>query len=55
MMRMLRALWEDEEGPTAVEYAILASLIAVVIVATVGALGFAVQGLFTRLADAAPW
>ena len=53
MMRMLQALWKDEEGPTAVEYAILASLIAVVIVASVTTFGLAVKGLFTKVADAA--
>jgi pilus assembly protein Flp/PilA len=54
MMRILQALWKDEEGPTAVEYAIMASLIAVAIVVTVTALGVAVQGLFTRV-TLAPW
>jgi pilus assembly protein Flp/PilA len=54
MMRMLHALWKDEEGPTAVEYAIMASLIAVAIAATAGALGVALEGLFTQLTDA-PW
>lgn len=45
----LRRLWSDEEAPTAVEYAILAGLIATVIVAAVGALGTSVLRLFERV------
>lgn len=54
MTRMPQALWKDEEGPTAVEYAILASLVAVVIAASVAALGISVQGLSTKVISA-PW
>jgi pilus assembly protein Flp/PilA len=39
-----------EEGVTAIEYALIAGLIAVVIAAAVGGLGAAVQGLFNRVA-----
>lgn len=45
----LRRLWADETGPTAVEYAIMAGLIATVIVAAVGVLGVNVRGLFERV------
>lgn len=44
---------KGEGGATAVEYAILASLIAAVIVVTVTALGVAVQDLFETVAP--PW
>jgi pilus assembly protein Flp/PilA len=45
-VELLSRLWADEAGPTAVEYAIMAGLIATVIVGTVGALGAAVNQLF---------
>ncbi|TFC77449.1 Flp family type IVb pilin [Cryobacterium cheniae] len=37
----------DEEGATAVEYGLMVSLIAVVIIGAVGAVGLALQALFT--------
>ena len=41
----------DEEGATAAEYAIMISLIAVVVIAAVAALGLAVNSLFSEAAD----
>lgn len=41
-------LVREEAGTTAVEYALLAGLIAAVIAATVGVFGQAVNGLFDR-------
>lgn len=38
--------WDDEAGATAVEYALIASLIAAVIAATVALVGEGVLGLF---------
>jgi Flp pilus assembly pilin Flp len=53
--RELRAVWADDAAPTAVEYAIMVGMIAVVIVAAVGVLGQAVLvNLFQRTADAMP-
>jgi pilus assembly protein Flp/PilA len=49
MMRKLNALWKDEEGPTAVEYAIMASLIGGAIIAVVATLGTVVEGLFAKV------
>jgi len=40
---------EDEEGATAIEYGLLAALIAGVIVVTVTALGTKVSGLYTTV------
>ncbi|MGC1273850.1 MAG: Flp family type IVb pilin [Planctomycetaceae bacterium] len=37
----------EEDGATAVEYAIMVGLIAVVVVTSVATLGLAVQGLFS--------
>ena len=45
----------DESGATAVEYAILASLIAVVIAATVALLGDAVTATFQELITQMGW
>ena len=41
-----------EEGVTAIEYALIASLIAVVIAAAVGTLGVTLSGLFNKVASA---
>jgi Flp pilus assembly pilin Flp len=48
-VELLSRLWADETGPTTVEYAIMAGLIATVIVGAVGSVGLAVQGLFLRV------
>lgn len=45
----LRALFESQRAATAVEYAIMVGLIAVVIVGAVTAVGVAVLGLFQRV------
>lgn len=49
---LLKALWSDQTGATAVEYALLASLIAGVIAVTVVVLGVKVQDLYNRVATA---
>lgn len=46
-MRFLR----DEEGVTAIEYALIAALIAVVIILAVTAAGQQVQAVFQKVAD----
>jgi pilus assembly protein Flp/PilA len=48
MRRMLR----DEQGASAIEYAMIAAGIAVAIVATVNALGGTVQGLYQSILTA---
>ncbi len=50
----LRELWRDESAPTAVEYAILASGIAVAIFASVVTVGKAVAGLFEKVTTSWP-
>lgn len=42
---------KDERGATATEYALLVALIAIIIVAGVGALGGNLNDFFGRLAD----
>lgn len=39
-------LWKDESGATAIEYGLLAALIAVVIIGAVSALGTTIKGTF---------
>lgn len=41
----------DEEGASALEYAILAAMIIAVLVLTIAALGGKTQGLFQRVID----
>jgi len=47
-------LWKNEEGATAVEYALIASLIAGVIGLTVSAIGGTVLNIFTAAAAMFP-
>jgi pilus assembly protein Flp/PilA len=42
---------ESDDGVTAIEYALLAGLIAVVIVLAVASVGAGVNSLFTRVSD----
>ncbi len=48
-MNPLIALFKNEEGATAVEYAIMAAFIAAVIIATVGFLGTDVNDAFSTV------
>jgi pilus assembly protein Flp/PilA len=45
-----KTFWADEEGATAIEYALLASLIAVAIIVGATALGGKLNSLFTGIA-----
>lgn len=44
-----KTFWVDEEGATAIEYGLLASLIAGVIVLAVTTLGTTLSGIFTAI------
>ena len=50
LMNQWRALMRDDSGAAAVEYGLLAGLIAVVIVGSVTTLGTTLQGIFTTIA-----
>jgi pilus assembly protein Flp/PilA len=39
LLKLKKALWKDESGATAIEYGLLAALIAVVIIGAVATLG----------------
>jgi len=47
--RQLIAFLKNEEGPTAVEYAVMLALIIVVCIAAVTALGGSVSGVFSNV------
>ena len=52
---VVRIKFQDERGATAVEYAIMAALIAAVIVTTVSTVGTKTNGLFEQVRDAITW
>ena len=52
MRSIIRKLRADEEGVTALEYGLIAALIAVVIIAAVGFLGTSVSKAFSRVGSA---
>ena len=45
-----RKFWYDQNGATAVEYALIAGLVSVAVIAGASLLGVNVGGLFTRIA-----
>ncbi len=47
MASLSRRFLNDETGATAIEYGLIAALIAIAIIATVGELGSAISGKFT--------
>lgn len=51
-MTKLRQLLRNEDGATAIEYGLIAGLIAVVIIAAVTLLGGDIAGVFTGISDA---
>ncbi len=50
MLLNLQKFMRDERGVTSIEYALIASLIAMVIVGSVAVLGGSVQALYDRVA-----
>ncbi|MDB5764979.1 MAG: Flp/Fap pilin component [Herminiimonas sp.] len=50
-MEFIRNFIQEEEGVTAIEYGLIAALVAVAIVVGAGALGQGLNGLFQRLAN----
>ncbi len=51
MKDQLIKFWKDEEGATAIEYALIAGLIAVVIIGALTVLGNSVDGLFRDISS----
>jgi len=52
MMKSLKAFVGNESGATAIEYALIASLIAVALVTILGALGTKLSGVFNEVSSA---
>ncbi len=50
MKEMILKLWKDEEGPTAVEYGVMLTLITVAIIGAVTTLSGNLTALFSRVA-----
>lgn len=50
MTNIIKKFWKDEEGATAIEYGLIAGLIAVAIIAAITALGGDLKGLFEKIA-----
>lgn len=46
LLKLKKALWKDESGATAIEYGLLAALIAVVIIGAVATLGRTLDDTF---------
>jgi pilus assembly protein Flp/PilA len=51
---MFKKLWQDEEGATMVEYALMVALIAVACIVTVTTLGTKANGTFSTAEQAMP-
>lgn len=49
MFTQLSKFWQDEEGATAIEYGLIAGLIAVAIIVAVTAIGTDLSALFGRI------
>ncbi|HJV62335.1 MAG TPA: Flp family type IVb pilin [Albitalea sp.] len=52
VVQSLKQFVRDEQGVTAIEYGLIASLISVAIVAIAGQVGTALVGVFTTVRDA---
>jgi pilus assembly protein Flp/PilA len=50
-MRFLRALMADRQGATAIEYALLAGLISLVVINAAGTMGNALSSTFVAVAN----
>ena len=50
-MQHMINFFKDEEGATAIEYGLLAALIAVAIITTVGLVGTEINNVFTVIKD----
>ena len=49
MLHLVKSFWQEEEGVTAIEYGLIAALIAIVIVGGVTAAGTSLNALFLTI------
>lgn len=52
MTNLIQRFWNDEEGATAIEYGLIAGLVAVAIVTILSTLGGQLQVIFTKISTA---
>ncbi|TIC85255.1 Flp family type IVb pilin [Crenobacter intestini] len=52
LVKGMQAFWQDEEGVTAIEYGLIAALIAVLLVGILTNTGTALQGTFQKVCTA---
>lgn len=52
MTQFIKKFWQEEEGVTAIEYGLIAALIAVVIIAAVTIVGTQLRAVFTTIGNA---
>ncbi len=51
MTRYLKRLWKDSSGATAIEYGLIAALIAVIIIAAISLVGTDLSNMFNTVAN----
>ncbi|MCD2512146.1 Flp family type IVb pilin [Comamonas endophytica] len=51
MTNLIQRFWNDEEGATAIEYGLIAGLIAVAIIASVGQIGERLKAFFEYIVE----
>ena len=51
MIALMKSLWKDDSGVTAVEYGLIAGLMAALLVAVMGLFGEQLKRLFTAISD----
>ncbi|MEE8394336.1 MAG: Flp family type IVb pilin [Rhodospirillales bacterium] len=49
--RFMKVLWKDDAGATAIEYGLIAALIAVVIIVALTALGTDLKNMFNQVGN----
>jgi pilus assembly protein Flp/PilA len=54
MKTMIKRLWRDESGASAIEYGLVAALIAVVIATTATNIGTRLSAMFSNILNALP-
>lgn len=54
MIKLISAVLKDEKGATAIEYGLIAGLIAVVIITSVGLIGTDLKEVFENIAATLP-
>lgn len=51
MLKFMKKFHRDEEGATAIEYGLIAALVAIALIGALGALGDSLDGMFTGVSD----